>query len=134
MHWYFEPKRWEDGGRTYARFGIRRVRPYVAGGMFWQRLGVGPRAPGWKRNTVTRYVRESMLAEAAHAFSFLFLASIACIFVLDCEWLPTIVILTANFLFNLLPIGVLRYNRARILSRRNEADVSLKRADQTRRV
>lgn len=108
---------WEDGGRTWARLGIRRVRPFVAGGGFWRRAGLASRNPEWRRSNAAGYVRQSLVAEAAHLASLLFLAVIAGLFLVRGDWVPALVVCTANLLLNLLPIGVLRYNRLRLLAR-----------------
>lgn len=117
MHPYFLPKQWERGGTFYARLGIRRFRPFVAGGRFWQKLRIGPRAPGWRRSTVARYVRESVVAEVAHTTSFVLLAFISILFIVHGDWVPAAVVLAGNVVINVAPVAVLRYNRARILSR-----------------
>lgn len=118
---YFDPQPWEHGGQRYAALGIRRVRGLVVGGLLWQR-----RLPGiaawlnrrrWTRRTVERYVVQSIYAEVGHTASLLFLLVVTGLLGATGGWVAALAICSVNLLVNLLPILVLRYNRARILLR-----------------
>lgn len=126
---FFEPHNWEHKGYTYTRFGIRYFRPYVAGGRFWQSIQsriTGRRTSGkWKKSNVAQYARQSVVAESAHWASLLFLLFVTLLFVQKGMLLDAFVISVFNIIINFLPIGVLRYNRLRILSRKNLSPVSI---------
>ena len=110
---YFDPFSCERTGRLHAFFATRRFRPYVAGGTFWQRLGLAQRTV-WTRRTLDVYVRQSRLLELAHLASLVFLFGVAVFFAVDGRWIEVAAVTGLNALANFYPILVVRYNRHRI--------------------
>lgn len=77
---YFAVQPWERDGRPYERLGVRVARRFVAGGPFWvarQARRTGRRRlllPG--KRSARRYLRQSVVMEAAHAVSFVLLLAV----------------------------------------------------------
>ena len=123
MHSYFQPRRWERNGDFYARFGVRKARPFVSGGTFWQRFGLASRRPSWHRSNVSGYVTQSIYAEVAHTASLIFLLIVATLFFLKGGFGEASAVTALNFIINLVPIAVVRYNRLRILRHRSHRNM-----------
>ncbi len=117
IHPYFRPRSWERDGVLYRRMGVRVFRRYVAGGAFWQRVGLWPRKPTWRRGNVSNYVRLSTYAEAAHTASFLFMLGISVLSARKGDWSAAGLVLAVNVTINAIPVMVARYNRIRILNK-----------------
>ena len=47
MHRYFQPQQWELNGAFYQSLGVRKVRPFVSGGRFWQGVGLASTEASW---------------------------------------------------------------------------------------
>ena len=107
---YFDPLPCERSGRLHRVLGTRRFRPYVAGGRFWQRLGIA-KPKRWDEAALRRYLRESIVLELAHLASLLFLGTIVVVMAADGDWLGVIVLGALNVVVNGYPILVVRYNR-----------------------
>lgn len=110
---YFDPFPCERSGRLHRILGTRRLRPFVAGGLFWQRLGLA-KARRWNRATVPQYIAHSKLLEVAHTASFLFLLLVIAILIVKDDWLGVLVFTVVNILANAYPVLVTRFNRHRI--------------------
>ena len=113
---YFDPLPCERSGRIHRVLRTRRFRPYVAGGRFWQRLGIAMQKR-WTEAALRRYLRESIVLELAHLASLLFLTTIVVVLAADGDWLGVIVFTVLNVVVNGYPILVIRYNRHRIQRR-----------------
>ncbi len=114
---YFRPARWERGGDFYLKLGVRRFRPYVAGGTFWKKRFPGLKAE-WGAANYLGYVRQSVIAEIAHSVSLGLMLMFSALMAADRAYISAGVFLALNILLNLIPITVLRYNRARMLRNR----------------
>ena len=115
MGW-FEPLPIERDGRLHRWLGTRAFRPFVAGGRFWQRLGLA-RAGRWRRSNAARNVAESKLVEVAHASSLLILLAVSAWLAWTADWIGVLGIGVLNVVCNGYPILVARYNRHRIETR-----------------
>ena len=110
---YFEPTACERNGALHRRLGTRRFRPFVAGGRFWQRLGLAnPRH--WNEAQLRSYVAQSKQLELAHLASLLVLLVAIGYLVSRGDWWGVLVLALINLLANFYPILVVRYNRHRI--------------------
>lgn len=113
---YFDPTSIERNGAIHSALRTRRFRQFVAGGRFWQRLGISKRQ-AWDSSSIARYIEQSKVLEIAHVASFAFLSLITAYFVLDHYWIGVAVLVIVNVLANLYPILVTRFNR-HLLQRR----------------
>ncbi|MEL7297616.1 MAG: hypothetical protein AAGJ86_08120 [Pseudomonadota bacterium] len=121
---YFDPLTCEETGALHRWFGTRAFRPFVAGGRFWQQVGLAKRRR-WRAHDLNTYVRHSKTLEIAHLLSLGFLLIISVYFCIVGDWMAAGISTIANLLLNFYPILVVRYNRHRIesrLSRRRQAD------------
>jgi glycosyl-4,4'-diaponeurosporenoate acyltransferase len=107
--WVTRARRWERGGRTYERLGIRRWKDRLPelGGLFAG--GVSKRASGG-RSRLERYEAETRRAEYVH---WLVLAC-APLFALWNPWYLTVAMVLYAVVANVPCLVVQRYNRARI--------------------
>jgi glycosyl-4,4'-diaponeurosporenoate acyltransferase len=104
------PRRWERGGRTYQRLGIRRWKDHLpeAGGLF--RGGVSKRRIPAGEGGLQRFAAETRRAEWGHALC----AACSVLFVLwNPLWIAAVMVgygVAVNAPF----IAVQRYNRLRV--------------------
>ena len=113
---FFRPQSWEQKGQVYRWLGVRKVRPFVAGGSFWQKAGLACRTY-WIKDNATGYIKRSIPLEVAHLASFVFLFAVSVFLIMKGDIIGSILIFLLNILLNLYPVLVIRYNRARLWKR-----------------
>ncbi|MEM1262508.1 MAG: hypothetical protein AAGH76_08930 [Pseudomonadota bacterium] len=118
---YFDPWPIEKSGSLYRLLRVRAFRPFVAGGAFWQRLGLAKRRR-WNTQQLRAYVRQSKPLEVTHLVSLLFLAGVAVYLGSNDDWLGVGVFTVLNVVANLYPLLVVRYNRHRVDNRLAKLD------------
>ena len=106
---YFDPLPCERPGRLRKWLGTRRFRPCVAGGAFWQRLGLAKKKR-WTQSSLQSYVRQSKILEVAHFAYFVFQGALTVLLASREDWLGVIVLGMLNLWANIYPLLVVRYN------------------------
>jgi hypothetical protein len=114
--------------KLYRRLGVRFIRPFVAGGTFWQNLGWASKQASWRPQNVHLYLRQIIAAEIAHLTSALVLLFIAMSFALDGDYLSASILSSINIVINVMPLMVIRYNKLRIQHRLNQRQLRSQRS------
>lgn len=113
VYLYLLPKSWEKQGEIYRKLGVLyflKITPFEV----WRSLtGKGTKTIK-NRNDIFRYLKETILGELTHLFSFIFLLGISLFFIHQNKELIAQVIILFNVLINLYPIFLMRYNRLRL--------------------
>ncbi|RWY47929.1 glycosyl-4,4'-diaponeurosporenoate acyltransferase CrtO family protein [Mucilaginibacter gilvus] len=104
--------------KFYERLGVKLVRKFVQNGQYASRY-IRKGDPDYKviksKTTALQYQNTIIMYERFHLICFIFFVLTAAYALLGSQFTLAIIVLSANIVYNIYPILLQQYNRARLL-------------------